>query len=185
MRTLLFIAFLTLSSRNISAQHIQLGIQADFFSLGLFSEYHFSDDANLGVEGAFGYSSKATFGSNGYTGMLENLSLSAYYSKKIRGDRNILGKAPKLDSSIVVLSILPPVKWTWDFGARWSPAVMILDNSPKHGFSHMYAAYAFIRLKRQLFQYLQMGTSLGIGHNGQVMLLLGNIEGRFVFPLHW
>ncbi len=170
---------------KLHAQHVQVGILADLFSAGISTEYHLDDRYAVGVESSVGYSTKATLSSTGYVGMMENLRMRAYVSQKTRRNENIWGKTPKLDSGALVLSILHPVKWIWDLGITYSPAGMILDDSPKHGFSHMYATYGFVRLRRQLTSYFQLATTTGLGYNGEASIILGNIEGRVVLPLHW
>lgn len=170
---------------KLNAQHVQVGILGDLISAGISAEYYLDDRYAVGVESSVGYSTKATLSTSGYVGMMENLRMRMYISKKARRNENIWGKTPDMDSGTVVLSVLHPVKWIWDIGITYSPAVMILDDSPKHGFSHMYATYGFVRLRRQLTSYFQLATTAGIGYNGEASIILGNIEARVVLPLHW
>ena len=170
---------------KLHAQHVQVGILGDLISAGISAEYYLDDRYAVGVESSIGYSTKATLSSAGYVGMMENLRMRMYISKKTRRNENIWGKTPDMDSGTVVLSVLHPVKWIWDIGITYSPAVMILDDSPKHGFSHMYATYGFVRLRRQLTSYFQLATTAGLGYNGEARIILGNIEARVVLPLHW
>jgi len=180
-----FLVMLASGLIKLHAQHVQVGILADLFSAGISAEYHLNDRYAVGVESSVGYSAKATLTPSRYVGMMENLRFRTYISKKTRRNENICGKTPHLDSGTVVLSVLHPVKWIWDLGITHSPAVMVLDDSPKHGFSHMYATYGFVRLRRQLTSYFQLATTAGLGYNGEASIILGNIEARVVLPLHW
>lgn len=126
-----------MNNQKVTAQKLGLGLQGDVASAGIFLQYSLNTDWEISSSINMGYSYKLSYSTEGYMNYINNLTFESYVSKLVGLHKNVIG-------------------------VQYAPAAMILDNSPKHGFSHG-GSFSVYYGYRRVFGRFEIGSDIGLG----------------------